>query len=454
MQFRHFFVYLIFRLLVFSGLSVQAQQVTTNEDGEKVIIYPDGSWKYFDEKATEQTVPQESVANPEESKKERKQREKEAKRQKRLAKKMNKRARASEDTAAQPEKKSKRKRAKKKKTPKAELVVDPVAEIDARREAMYVAERASAEEMNAMNEVEQATFKRASLEEEINEANTNVAYSVEDIIALEEKLGAAKKEEKGAKARLKAAKKHARKMKQMIDMPKAKRDKMLAKMNGTPNENVAEKSSKKKRKRQKGEEVFVNATPATDMEGNINTRKFKSRPHSKDVMLNPPELPCQYAFDNVDEFSGKRRRDLASQQLFAHTNEQLRPYMKGRDYITCNGYLSSISGSVRSLFLQFTILSENAQREFGVLEKGSILTVKFIDGSTVRLYNDKTDIGVVDPLERSVTFRGRYTIDSSTEKALRKNEVDKVRVVWGTGFEDYEVYELDFFINQFRCLNQ
>ena len=43
---------------------------------------------------------------------------------------------------------------------------------------------------------------------------------------------------------------------------------------------------------------------------------------------------------------------------------------------------------------------------------------------------------------------------SRMEKALKKGEVDRVRIIWDAGYEDYEVYNLDFFINQFKCLNK
>lgn len=433
---------MIFALLLFSGLSTQAQQVTTNEDGEKVIVYPDGTWKYFNEKTEAQQADPAAPADKLETKKDRKRREKlERKRQKMLEKM------EQEDQPDSP--KSPRKA-------KGEQL-DPVAEEEARQEAIARAKEASNGALNAQNELEAAAFKRASLEEEIKEANENIEYSVDDIIALEKQLEEAKAEEKVAKSDLKKAQKKSQQMNRMINMTKAKRDKMLAKMNSkevsSPSDIASQDAEQpKKRRRQVGEETFVNPTPASDMEGNVNTKTFKARPASMDVILNPPKAPCDMAFDAIDEFSGKRRRDVASRQFFAYTSDQLRPYMKGLDYISCQGYLSSISGGYNFLYLTFKIRSENAQREFGVLEKGSPLTVRFLDGSTVKLFNAKTDIGIPDPLERSVTYRAKYNIDSSAEKILRKNEVDKVRVVWGTGYEDYEVYELDFFIEQFDCL--
>ncbi|MEM8909240.1 MAG: hypothetical protein AAGD05_15445, partial [Bacteroidota bacterium] len=91
--------------------------------------------------------------------------------------------------------------------------------------------------------------------------------------------------------------------------------------------------------------------------------------------------------------------------------------------------------------------------EFGVLEKGSILSVKLLNGDAVKLFNTKTSTGTVSKLNKTTVYRGQYLISSDQQKQLKKSEVDKVRIVWSTGYEDYDVYELDFFLDQFNCLD-
>ena len=50
------------------------------------------------------------------------------------------------------------------------------------------------------------------------------------------------------------------------------------------------------------------------------------------------------------------------------------------------------------------------------------------------------------------TFRGQYPISKGELKVLRRSEVDRARIVWKTGYEDYDILNVDFFINQFNCL--
>ena len=61
-------------------------------------------------------------------------------------------------------------------------------------------------------------------------------------------------------------------------------------------------------------------------------------------------------------------------------------------------------------------------------------------------------MGTLNPLKKSVVYKPQYLIGSNQAKELSKGEVDRIRLVWSSGYEDYEIYELDFFINQFRCL--
>jgi len=78
MQVRHFFLFLLCGCLILLSSSAKAQEVTTNELGEKIIVYPDGSWKYFDDLGKEQ-VPGEEQVEEEKDKKKKKRRKKKKK---------------------------------------------------------------------------------------------------------------------------------------------------------------------------------------------------------------------------------------------------------------------------------------------------------------------------------------------------------------------------------------
>ena len=171
-------------------------------------------------------------------------------------------------------------------------------------------------------------------------------------------------------------------------------------------------------------------------------------------MYNPPIKDCNLSFDGVDKFLGKKRKDVARQVFFIHTDDEMKQYMLEDDYITCEGSITQITGGVLLLNLFYSITTTDAKRAFGRVTKGSIISFKMIDGGKVSLVNNKTESGSFDPLTRKHTYTLQYVINSGQEKILRKSEIDFVRMIWETGYEDYEVHNLDFFIDQFRCLNK
>jgi hypothetical protein len=53
-----------------------------------------------------------------------------------------------------------------------------------------------------------------------------------------------------------------------------------------------------------------------------------------------------------------------------------------------------------------------------------------------------------------LTYRVHYAIAQDQMSFLSKSEVDKIRVFWSSGYEEYEVYQLDFFMKQLACLDK
>lgn len=161
---------------------------------------------------------------------------------------------------------------------------------------------------------------------------------------------------------------------------------------------------------------------------------------------------CNFAFNGIDGFTNELRKELQPEVFFTHTDPKLKIYLKEGDFMTCSGFLTSISGGFRYLTLSFEIASKNARREFGGIRTGSLLNLKLVDGSTVSLYAQSGTAGIIDPISGHTVFTAKYPLDYQKEKFIEKSEIDRVRVVWSAGYEDYDVYNVDFFMNQLTCL--
>ncbi len=185
--------------------------------------------------------------------------------------------------------------------------------------------------------------------------------------------------------------------------------------------------------------------------GKQPVKKFARYSPDEDVMLRPPVPPCVFVANGRDEFSGDMRRETQKEELFRFTNDFMKPYLKDVPHILCEANLVTV-GPLISLNLTFTINDQNARRAFGSIPQGSRATVKLIDGSTFNLINLRGDDGQTDESGRVTVYRAQYGLDRSLLKRLTDSELDKIRVSWSKGHEDYEIYNIDLLKRQMRCL--
>jgi hypothetical protein len=181
---------------------------------------------------------------------------------------------------------------------------------------------------------------------------------------------------------------------------------------------------------------------------------YKKYDIKDDVMvLTPASADCNLAFDGMDNFTGKKKQETTPIVLFTHTDDFMRPAMKNKEFVTCEANAIRIEGS-RTVYinLTFTILSKDAQRTFGFLDRGAMIIFRFINGKKVTLSTGKTDIGAVDIDKGTTTFRAQLAILETVE--LTASELDAVRVSWSIGYEDYEIYDMDVLRNLFKCLDK
>ncbi len=404
---------------------VEAQVLTTNQDGEKIVVYSDGSWAYFDGLDEEE---KEAISES--------------------SRKMDKKNKKKEKKARKQAEKGKKKNTKGD-SKKQKIKYSDEEEQMARVEAIQRADWAAMEELRTRNLKIQAGQTLTEMRKQLSAAYSNTDISVKELDELDKQYKNQQAVLNNAAATHEESEAFLQKMEEMIDMKKSKRDKAMANLQKTQqkaeNEWTADltesgKTPKEPRKNKKRDRKQGNAVLVAN----------------QDVVENPPMPPCELAYDGVDEFTGKRRWEMPKQTFFTHTTDRLKPFFKEKNHITVEGYISGASGNGGAYYLNLNIiiLSEMAQREFGVLEKGSILTLKLINGNNVKLFNTKTSTGTLDKVEKRVEYRAQYMINSDNVKSLRKSEVDKARIVWGTGYEDYEVYNLDFLIDQLDCLEK
>ncbi len=174
----------------------------------------------------------------------------------------------------------------------------------------------------------------------------------------------------------------------------------------------------------------------------------------KDVLFNPAERPCTLAIQRTDPFTGSTYRETPKNELFRNTNAVLRKMLADTQaYIICHAALSNepVTGG-GSIHLTFTIKDANARRTFGGLPAKSYLSLKFIDGEIVTLFNDINQEIQMDLATSTAVFQARYGFQPALFKVLMKKELDSIRVAWSTGYEDYSVYDVGLLQEMAKCL--
>jgi hypothetical protein len=67
------------------------------------------------------------------------------------------------------------------------------------------------------------------------------------------------------------------------------------------------------------------------------------------------------------------------------------------------------------------------------------LSLWFMDGTSLELYNSINDEGVINYEDQSYTFRGRYPVGEAVWKKIRRTDLDRIRITWGSGYEEYDI---------------
>lgn len=161
--------------------------------------------------------------------------------------------------------------------------------------------------------------------------------------------------------------------------------------------------------------------------------------------------PCQRTPGSTDPSTGLPVRGTLPSDLLFYTDPELRAFFKNKDLITARVWVSTVGATV-FLHLEFEIASANSQTSFGGIAQGALMRLKTLDGELLTLYNTRNDRGRIDTYSGHTLYTAQYTLSREEIKKLRSAELDKIRVLWVTGFEDYEIIYPDIVRQQLDCL--
>lgn len=237
-------------------------------------------------------------------------------------------------------------------------------------------------------------------------------------------------------------------------------DSILIKKEATENESTDETGKSDEELSKSESEVKTSKGDDADKSGKKNADDAKTSSKNtnskivvKDLLTEPPPYNCTIAFTGIDEYTKKKRIDLQKEILFDFSDPEVAVYLKGRSYVTCEANFVEFIGDVRILSLRITVASRMARADYGYLNSSTLMSIKLLNGETITLFSNNSDVGQIDNDNNLTVYKATFPVTRENQKTLMSSLIDKIKVVWSTGYEEYPVSNVDFFVNQIRCLD-
>jgi hypothetical protein len=375
-------------MLCFTSLPLLAQELRTNAEGEKIIVYPDGSARYFNDLTLIESQKKDSAG------------------------------------AAYPV---------------VAVVIEPLSggidptEADLRRIAERKREIAREAETLARTQATAALNNRVNLETEL--ASARAAGETDNATALQRRLQLAKTVETKALNDRTAAEKRA-----------AATNAIVAQGRYVDAYNEA-------RRRERAGPELVKATTKTErtlgllLPAEPAFSGFGSAPGR--LPVNEP-APC--GIDPTTTTPNGPTPASRPSLLFTHTDENLRPFLDGKEYLRCLTWTSRDRRGDRFLHLRLTFANPNAMTSYGFLETNSSLSLHLLNGRHLSLQATRKAVGILDHSRREVNYNVVYTLPRGAAQELQNQPLDYLRIFWSSGYEEYPVYQVDALRKVVECL--
>ena len=138
--------------------------------------------------------------------------------------------------------------------------------------------------------------------------------------------------------------------------------------------------------------------------------------------------------------------------LFTHTDENLRPFLDGKEYLRATAWASRDGRGDRFLHVRYTFANPNVLTSYGYLAENSSLSLHLLSGRVISVQAARQAVGIIDHAKREVNYEAIYRLPRGVAAELRDEALDYVRVFWSAGFEQYEVYQVDALRAVVGCL--
>lgn len=173
--------------------------------------------------------------------------------------------------------------------------------------------------------------------------------------------------------------------------------------------------------------------------------------NTNDPYTNPPKEDCILAFSGLDPATKKIRKETTQAFLFGYTHPKLKSYFKDKHFLTGESQIILLHNRYY-WYLKITIASKDAIKNYGYIEKNSPLKIELLNKETIYISNSQNTTGKLEPYTANTVYQLILPLDKGNGKVLQKTEVDKIGIMWSSGYEEYEIMHVDRVKNQINCI--
>ncbi|MFZ1705101.1 MAG: hypothetical protein WAT79_12200 [Saprospiraceae bacterium] len=179
---------------------------------------------------------------------------------------------------------------------------------------------------------------------------------------------------------------------------------------------------------------------------------------NKDVKNQNSVVIDTFRIDQTDCFVKKMVEDnvtiefLQFQSIFQFTPERLKVHLKNENLLEGKVRLRTTESNL-FMDLQLEIRSKDAAKSYGFIPEGNLLRLEFVNGIRLNLKAKEQVLGRIEEYSGRVLFQASFLLDKEMTNQLEKLPIDYIGVMWSSGFEKYEVYEVDVLMNQIKCVH-
>ena len=160
---------------------------------------------------------------------------------------------------------------------------------------------------------------------------------------------------------------------------------------------------------------------------------------------------CDVKFEGIDQSIDQYVKELEKEALFIFTPDAFKSMLVDYPLVEGDGALIT-TGGYTYFELSLKVNSSRARKDYGYIEKGNLIKFFLLDGTSFYSNSLGNAMPKLSEDRKATHYVVSCNIDKEEMKMLNKSYIDKIGVIWSKGYEEYEIYNPDFFINQLNCI--